>query len=392
MDVKTLRKLIREELHNIREAPSGSKNQWYCDVCRGSGWRIPNPRQPKGGPCSACKGTDQKKNWDWNAKQNESKDMDIKTLRGLIREENDFDIGPLADKFLAKPNNSFYTTTWAEGGRLTQEDVRQIAYDFGGYVESQMPGSSGGDNWEGALIPAITQALKRRRIKVEGKNMDIKTLRRLIREELKDDIYRQCPMCDGSGKGNAREGRDCPECNGSGHVLKKKRQTEGNETDKRGLPGGRWMGGDTEVGPREDDPYETRATPVTLGHLYANIGGDRRYTDYLKLTYDPSNDTATVTVSSTGSVGGMDSFAGTSDPDEKYRQNTKAGCTPKDVMQLLKFPLSSGDFNFRQYGKPTKNFTWDINGSKGLSIRLVSKALEDARDSDPGWNGSEWDD
>lgn len=133
----------------------------------------------------------------------------------------------------------------------------------------------------------------------------------------------------------------------------------------------------------EVEDYSTKALAhnqplIRLGYLYASIGGDRRYMDYLKLTYDPATDTATVTVSSSGAAGGMDTFNGSTEPRVDYKRTSKPGVTARDIMTLLGDPLSDRNFNFKQYGKPTKNFMWST-GAKGLSAKLATQALANAK-------------
>ena len=120
------------------------------------------------------------------------------------------------------------------------------------------------------------------------------------------------------------------------------------------------------------------AVPVQIGSLTANIAGDFRYTDYLTVWYDGSTDKVTVTVSSSAPIGGMDGPGGTHSPDENFRKSTKKAPTARDVMEILKGVIGNDHFNFKRYGKPSKNFRW-VGAGQGLSASLCTQALAKAR-------------
>lgn len=126
----------------------------------------------------------------------------------------------------------------------------------------------------------------------------------------------------------------------------------------------------------------TLKPPVRLGGMSANIAGDWRYTDNIVVDFNPNDGSVTVTVSSQGPVGGMDYDSGGKlyDPSVDWQQSTGPNAKPAEVMKLLKIPLSNDNFNFRRYGKPTKNFRWDGIG-RGLSIALVKQAIDLAKSS-----------
>jgi hypothetical protein len=96
--------------------------------------------------------------------------------------------------------------------------------------------------------------------------------------------------------------------------------------------------------------------PVSLGYLRADIVGDTRYTDTLRIDYASGTDTVSVSVSSGLPVGGMDSFT-PSTASEQYRKEFSASDL-KGIMMALKEVLSDTTFNFKRYGKPTKNLRW----------------------------------
>lgn len=96
--------------------------------------------------------------------------------------------------------------------------------------------------------------------------------------------------------------------------------------------------------------------PVNLGYISANIAGDTRYTDTLYIDYMPSSDTVVVRVAEGTPSGGMDSFT-PSYSREQYRNELPASDL-KGIMLVLKEALTDNRFNFKKYGKPTKNLKW----------------------------------
>ncbi len=96
--------------------------------------------------------------------------------------------------------------------------------------------------------------------------------------------------------------------------------------------------------------------PVNLGYISANIAGDTRYTDTLYIDYMPSSDTVVVRVAEGTPSGGMDSFT-PSYSREQYRNELPASDL-KGIMLALKEALTDNRFNFKKYGKPTKNLKW----------------------------------
>lgn len=96
--------------------------------------------------------------------------------------------------------------------------------------------------------------------------------------------------------------------------------------------------------------------PVNLGYLSANIAGDTRYTDTLRIDYAPDTDMVSLSVSEGQPAGGMDSFT-PSTSREQYRKEFLSSDL-KGIMMALKEVLSDTTFNFKRYGKPTKNLRW----------------------------------
>jgi hypothetical protein len=96
--------------------------------------------------------------------------------------------------------------------------------------------------------------------------------------------------------------------------------------------------------------------------------------DYLAVFYNPSDDSASVVVSSSAPVSGMDGPGGVHSPDESFRRKTKPGVKGGDLMKIIKSVIVNDDYSFKRYGKPTKNFNWPGVGH-GLSVALCSAAL-----------------
>jgi hypothetical protein len=123
----------------------------------------------------------------------------------------------------------------------------------------------------------------------------------------------------------------------------------------------------------------TPAKLVRIGYLHAHIGYDTRYSDDLYVHWDPNTDTVRVRVFTTGAVGGMD--GGRSDSYEP-RADFDQTCQPvaKEVMALIKKCTTSDRFNFKQYGKPTKNFRW-VPNTAGLNTTNCRGAIAWARET-----------
>lgn len=118
-----------------------------------------------------------------------------------------------------------------------------------------------------------------------------------------------------------------------------------------------------------------------LGYLSANIAGDYRYTDILNVYHDPSNDTVIVAVSSTDAIGGMDGPGGRHEASLKFTETSKPGVKPGEVLKMIKAVTGNRQWNFKVYGKPTKNFEW-ASGSTGLNVALCTAELAYARSTD----------
>ena len=116
--------------------------------------------------------------------------------------------------------------------------------------------------------------------------------------------------------------------------------------------------------------------PVNLGYLSANIAGDTRYTDTLRIDYAPDTDMVSISVSEGQPVGGMDSFT-PSTSREQYRKEFPASDL-KSIMMALKEVLADTMFNFKRYGKPTKNLRWK-DKTVGPSVANLKANIEAAK-------------
>lgn len=96
--------------------------------------------------------------------------------------------------------------------------------------------------------------------------------------------------------------------------------------------------------------------PVNLGYLSSNIAGDTRYTDTLYIDYVPSSDTVVVRVTEGMPTGGMDSFTPSASNEQYHKELSSVDL--KGIMIALKEALTDSRFNFKKYGKPTKNLKW----------------------------------
>lgn len=121
------------------------------------------------------------------------------------------------------------------------------------------------------------------------------------------------------------------------------------------------------------------ARPIKIGYLHANIAGDYRYTDSMEIRYNPEDDTVTVEVSETGSVGGMDSYAGTTSPAVDFTWTSKPSARASEIARVCRDVLSDTKYNFKRYGKPTKNFNWVNTREKGFSMANLVGELDAVR-------------
>ena len=122
---------------------------------------------------------------------------------------------------------------------------------------------------------------------------------------------------------------------------------------------------------------EAYGSGFQIGWLKASVGGDLRYTDRLSVSYNQDNDTVTVSVSESSPAGGMDSFTPSISRDsfsETYPANDL-----KRIMESIKHVVSSSNYAFKKYGKPTKNFEWNDESLFGLSMANLAASIAQAR-------------
>lgn len=124
-------------------------------------------------------------------------------------------------------------------------------------------------------------------------------------------------------------------------------------------------------------PFETGSFPTSIGHISACIGGDERYTDALRVTYDATPKRVRVVVTESSAQGGMDGPGGRTEPRASFDEWTPESPTPKQVLDLVKKALDDGRFSFKRYGRPSKRFCWStLSGDRyGVSAALAKEAL-----------------
>lgn len=128
-------------------------------------------------------------------------------------------------------------------------------------------------------------------------------------------------------------------------------------------------------------PFETGPFPTAIGHISATLGGDARYTDTLRVTYDQTAKRARVVVTDSSAVMGRDGPGGSYEPSVVLDEWSDPEPTPKQLLALVKRGLGAPHTSFQRYGRPTKRFTWNtLDGDKqGLSVALAENALAYAR-------------
>lgn len=112
----------------------------------------------------------------------------------------------------------------------------------------------------------------------------------------------------------------------------------------------------------------------TLGYVHACIGGDHRYSTELKV-FLRDDLMVEVVRSENGAVGGMDGPGGATPYGVRATETVEPD--GKLVIRAIKRLM---DRTIKEYGKPTKNFTWYLDGGdrKGLSAALATAAIERA--------------
>lgn len=128
-------------------------------------------------------------------------------------------------------------------------------------------------------------------------------------------------------------------------------------------------------------PFETGPFPTAIGHISATIGGDARYTDTLRVTYDQTAKRARVVVTDSSAVMGRDGPGGSYEPRVVLDEWSEPEPTPKQLLALVRRGLGASHTSFQRYGKPTRRFTWrTLDGDKrGLSLACAKEALDYAR-------------
>lgn len=124
---------------------------------------------------------------------------------------------------------------------------------------------------------------------------------------------------------------------------------------------------------------------MLIGNLSACIGYDSRYTDVLNVSYDSETDTVEAIVKCYSPMGGMDG-------DETPYMS--GGCTltapasdVKKVVEMVQSIVKNDRWNFKRYGKPSKNMEWYLPGGTryepnavyGLSSAKVKQVLDAVR-------------
>lgn len=79
-----------------------------------------------------------------------------------------------------------------------------------------------------------------------------------------------------------------------------------------------------------------------------------------------------------GAVGGMDGPGGATEHRADY--TTSCPADPRATLALVKGVLAQDRYNFKRYGKPTKNFSWAVIGKRGLSLALAKEAIAAAKE------------
>lgn len=128
---------------------------------------------------------------------------------------------------------------------------------------------------------------------------------------------------------------------------------------------------------------------IKLGSIYACIAGDHRYGTRMDVVL-VDGDLVEVSIVDTNPIGGMDGPGGTDQSrsiEAAPRLTGKLRADAKAVLEAVRRVIRSqaGD-TIREYGKPTKRFSWNAGhddkgskypgGARGLSLAIVADALD----------------
>ena len=124
-----------------------------------------------------------------------------------------------------------------------------------------------------------------------------------------------------------------------------------------------------------------------IGYIEADIDGDHRYNQQLRVIHNPGTDEITIIVQDAGAVGGMD-YHGPGEGRSDYYTHGRpqvlpAGTKGKDLVAAIRNVIKQTADTIKRYGKPTRNFVWGEStwsrGPKGLNAKLATAALQKAR-------------
>jgi len=119
---------------------------------------------------------------------------------------------------------------------------------------------------------------------------------------------------------------------------------------------------------------------VEFGYITACIAGDSRYTTRIDVRLNTKDGTVEVRRLENGASGGMDG-AGSSEPFAVRQQVTVTQPTGAKIVKAIKMVM---DATVKRYGKPTKNFEWELGQGvtpvKGLNATNAQVALNVIRD------------
>lgn len=116
---------------------------------------------------------------------------------------------------------------------------------------------------------------------------------------------------------------------------------------------------------------------MKIGSIWTCIGGDMRYSTKLTVSVDEHNEIS-ITVSVGSPAGGMDSFTDSIYRDQVLWKGDFNAVSAKELVKEIKACLKKNICStIVRYGKPTKNFEWNIEHEivTGLNVKLAKAAL-----------------
>lgn len=117
------------------------------------------------------------------------------------------------------------------------------------------------------------------------------------------------------------------------------------------------------------------SSKLFLGYMFTALAGDSRYVDRIEVYQDYGTRKVHVVVSERTAVNGMDGYQGPT--SYEVRAQAEVDPNPGLVLKTIKKFIADDRFNFKKYGKASKNFTIRTRSGErsGINLSLIEEAL-----------------